>query len=104
MVKLALLAAVLFVAMPVEAAPASERQRELIEFLRQDCGACHGMTLKGGLGTSLLPDALAGRDPEGLAEIILHGKPGTPMPPWKGLLTSEEAAWLAKGLVRGDFQ
>lgn len=25
---------------------------EMIRLVRQDCGACHGMTLKGGLGAS----------------------------------------------------
>jgi cytochrome c55X len=103
MVKPAVLLAALALTIPAQAAPAQERQKELLEFLRQDCGACHGMTLKGGLGSPLLPENLAGRDAEGLAEIILNGKPGTPMPPWKGLLTQDEAEWLARALVRGVF-
>ena len=35
-----------------------ERQDQLRYLLRQDCGSCHGMTLKGGLGPALLPDNL----------------------------------------------
>ncbi|MBI5120631.1 MAG: cytochrome c [Rhodospirillales bacterium] len=104
MVKpVALLAALALAIPPAQAAPDLERQKELLEFLRQDCGACHGMTLKGGLGSPLLPGNLTGYDPQGLAEIILNGKLGTPMPPWKDLLTQDEAEWLAQGLVRGAF-
>jgi len=34
----------------------AERQTELLYLLKQDCGSCHGMTLQGGLGSSLLPE------------------------------------------------
>lgn len=34
------------------------RQKQLIHLLKQDCGSCHGLTLKGGLGPALLPDVL----------------------------------------------
>ena len=33
------------------------RQNELLYFIKHDCGSCHGMTLKGGLGPALLPDS-----------------------------------------------
>ena len=49
-----------------------KRQAELVYLVRQDCGSCHGMTLKGGLGGPLLPEALAGADSESIASIILH--------------------------------
>jgi cytochrome c55X len=69
--------------------------------VRQDCGSCHGMTLKGGLGSSLLPQALDGIPAESLTDIILNGIPGTPMPPWAALLSADEAAWIANELKKG---
>ncbi len=83
------------------AEPPRERQRELLHLLRHDCGSCHGLTLKGGLGRPLLPQALAGRDAETLAGIILDGIPGTPMPPWRGILSRQDARWLARRLKEG---
>jgi cytochrome c55X len=82
-------------------APPVGRQGELLHRLKHDCGSCHGMTLKGGLGPSLLPDALAGKDSESLAAIVLHGVPGTPMPPWQGEISAAEVVWLVARLKRG---
>jgi cytochrome c55X len=76
-----------------------ERAVELTRLVRQDCGSCHGMTLKGGLGSDLRADALAGKEPSLLAEIILDGVPGTAMPPWRPLLTEGEALWIAQYLL-----
>jgi cytochrome c55X len=81
--------------------PPPKRQGELLHRLKHDCGSCHGMTLKGGLGPSLRPDALAGRDEAGLADIVLHGVPGTPMPPWGIEISAAEAAWLVARLKQG---
>jgi cytochrome c55X len=81
--------------------PSAGRQAELLHRLKHDCGSCHGMTLKGGLGPSLLPEALAGKDPQGLVDIVLHGVPGTPMPPWDVELSAAEAAWLVEQLKTG---
>ena len=85
------------------AEPPPARQAELVHLLRQDCGSCHGLTLKGGLGPSLLPVSLAAHEPEGLAQIILKGVPGTPMPPWDFEIAPDEALWLAGRLKRGDL-
>lgn len=98
--------AVLLLALAAGAAPAADgpdtaRRTELVDLVRQDCGACHGMTLKGGLGPSLLPAALAQRDAEQLEYVILNGRRGTAMPPWRGLLTDGEARWIADLLKRG---
>lgn len=79
----------------------AERQAELLNLLRQDCGSCHGMTLKGGLGPPLLPEALAGKSDDFLADTLLNGRPGTAMPPWRGLFSPDEAAWLVKQLRKG---
>jgi cytochrome c55X len=99
-VSLCLLA---LVVLPLAAAadPTPKRQGELIHLLRHDCGSCHGLTLKGGLGPPLLPGDLEGLPPEGLAAIILDGVPGRPMPPWRGLLPESEVVWLVGKLQRG---
>ena len=73
----------------------------LVRLVRQDCGACHGMTLQGGLGPALLPAALAGRPQPVLEWVILNGRPGTAMPPWSPLLSAVEAAWIAGRLLEG---
>jgi cytochrome c55X len=83
------------------AAPPSERQGELVHRLRHDCGSCHGMTLKGGLGPPLLPFALADKSEEALIEVILFGRPGTPMAPWGFEVSRDEAAWLVRQLKEG---
>jgi cytochrome c55X len=77
------------------------RQRELIHMVRQDCGACHGMTLKGGLGPPLTPQALQDKPVESLVATILNGRPGTPMPPWGRLLSAADGEWIAQALLRG---
>lgn len=79
-----------------------QRQAELRYLLKQDCGSCHGMTLKGGLGPALLPANLEGKPDELLVISILDGRPGTAMPPWRGLLTEAEAQWLVEELRRGE--
>lgn len=84
-----------------EQAPAPERQREIIQLLQQDCGSCHGLTLKGGLGPPLTPDALAGKPAATLQATIVNGRPGTPMAPWRPFLNDTEAAWLVERLLQG---
>ena len=82
----------------VAAEPAPERRTQLVELVRQDCGSCHGLTLKGGLGPSLEP---ADKDAAQLEFVILHGRRGTPMPPWRAFLTEDEARWIVEALKRG---
>ncbi len=77
------------------------RAAELERLVLQDCGSCHGMTLKGGLGPDIRAETLAGTEPDGLVAIILDGVPGTAMPPWRPLLSDEEAAWIADYLLDG---
>ncbi|TCS61786.1 c-type cytochrome [Varunaivibrio sulfuroxidans] len=81
--------------------PSAPRQKVLIYQLIQDCGSCHGSTLKGGLGPALLPGNLKGKDAEVLAAIILNGVPGTPMPPWRFEINEDEALWLARRIKEG---
>lgn len=98
-----MIAAATFVATAaaLAAPPAHERQQSLFYLLRQDCGSCHGLTLKGGLGPPLLPGALKNKDSEALVEVILDGVPGTPMPPWRFEISDGEAAWLVEQLKQG---
>lgn len=88
----------LLLALPAVAEVAPDRAAELQHMVTQDCGSCHGLTLKGGLGRPLTRDALAGAEPETLALIILDGVPGTAMPPWRPLLSEAEATWIARYL------
>lgn len=78
----------------------AERQDELRNLLEQDCGSCHGMTRKGGLGPALTVEALKDKPIEYLTYTIREGRPGTPMPPWKNLLNEADINWLAQALKR----
>lgn len=91
-------------AVPVKADILPERQAELLYFLKHDCGSCHGLTRKGGLGSPLLPEALAGRTADELTGIIMDGIPDTPMPPWRELLSRQEAGWMAQAIKKGKWQ
>jgi cytochrome c55X len=82
-------------------APAPVRQAELFRLLRDDCGACHGMTLQGGLGSPLTAAALADKPLDGLVATVLQGRPGTAMPPWQPFMTQDEARWLIDRLQSG---
>ena len=78
-----------------------ERERELRNLLIQDCGSCHGLRLRGGLGPALLPQQLQGKSAEYLSSVILEGRRGTAMPGWRELLSPTEAQWMAELLLRG---
>jgi len=88
------------IAVAVQAAePTPARQRELTNLLLQDCGSCHGLKLTGGLGPPLTREALAGKSADMLRAVILDGRAGTPMPPWRPLLSQEDADWLVQQLL-----
>lgn len=89
------------VAHAAAAAQAPLRAGELVRLVRQDCGSCHGMRLAGGLGPALLPHTLAGKAVDGLVATILHGRPGTAMPPWQRFLSEAEARWVVERLIEG---
>ncbi len=82
-----------------QAEPTPARQTELRNLLKNDCGACHGLTLQGGMGPALLPDKLAGKPDGLLVTTILEGRQGTAMPPWQPFMDREEAVWLV-GVLR----
>ena len=87
-----------------EGVPAPGRQAELVNLVRQDCGSCHGMTLKGGLGPNLLAERLTPLPDAFLIETILQGRPQNAMPPWKNMLTQDEVAWIVQALKKGHFE
>jgi cytochrome c55X len=82
-------------------APSAARQRELVNLVRQDCGSCHGMTFRGGIGPPLTAAALREKPAESLTLTILNGRPGTPMPPWRPFVTETEANWIVERLQKG---
>lgn len=76
----------------------------LARLVHQDCGSCHGLTLKGGLGPDLRSENLDHYSVEVLSGVILDGIPGTPMPPWRPLMTEEEAEWVARYLKNPEVK
>ncbi len=101
MPRLEFLAALLLCGL-AQAEPDAQRQQELRHLLVQDCGSCHGMTLKGGLGPSLRPEALDDKSDAVLVAAVLEGRPGTPMPPWRALLSEDDVRWLIALLRTGE--
>lgn len=84
-----------------EAPLPAARRAELVTLVRQDCGSCHGLTLKGGLGPALLPQALKDKPIDSLKATILQGRPGSAMPPWQRFLSEAEAEWIVVQLQKG---
>ena len=81
--------------------PTPQRQHDLVRLVRQDCGSCHGMQLRGGLGPALTPQTLQDKPAASLVSTILYGRPGTAMPPWKVFLSEAEASWIVDALQKG---
>ena len=79
----------------------NEGQQKLIHLLKQDCGSCHGMTLKGGLGPALLPENLADKPDYILVGVIKFGRETLAMPAWDGILNTAEIEWLVAQLKEG---
>ena len=59
---------------PAAAGEAAPDPIKLANLVRQDCGSCHGLTLT-----------------------------GTPMPPWRPLLSELDARWIADRLKQGTL-
>jgi len=83
---------------PASAELSAARQAELLNMLKHDCGSCHGLPPKGGLGPSLMPDAIAAKSDELLFDAIQNGRAGTAMPAWRPFLNAEETQWLIQRL------
>jgi cytochrome c55X len=93
----------LFLVVQAEAQVLSSRQSEILHLLKHDCGSCHGMTLGGGLGPALTTEALKDKPHAYLEQVILEGRPGTPMAPWRNFITADEVRWLVNYLKTGDY-
>ncbi len=74
----------------------------LARLVKQDCGSCHGLTLKGGLGPDIRPESISQYGTATLSSVILDGIPGTAMPPWRPLLTEAEVDWIVAYLLSGE--
>ena len=81
--------------------PSPQRQSDLLNLLKHDCGSCHGLPPKGGLGPSLMPEALADKNDQLLLDAIQNGRAGTAMPPWRPFLSLDDSRWLIKQLRLG---
>ena len=86
---------------PAPAEPSPERRIELIRMVRQDCGSCHGIQLTGGLGPAITRERMADFPYDSLVAVIYHGRPGTPMPGWKTMISESDAQWIARQLQLG---
>ena len=80
------------------------QQSRIKHLVLHDCGSCHGMTLKGGLGPALTAEKLQHKSHELLFTIIMNGVEGTPMPPWKEILNEQEVSWMVKQLKTGTLE
>ena len=68
------LALSIILTLPATAEVSTTRAAELEHMVLQDCGSCHGLTLKGGLGRPLTKAALAEADNEPSTAAISKGK------------------------------
>lgn len=82
----------------------SSPNTDLVNLVHQDCGSCHGLTLKGGLGPDIRPGSLSHYDIETLSTVVLDGIPETAMPPWRPLLSEADAERIAKYLLQGELK
>lgn len=83
------------------ATPDPQRQARLQHLLDQDCGACHGLYLTGGLGPPLTRQALSGKSRDSLIATVTLGRPGSAMPGWAPLLGADDIRWLVDRLLQG---
>ena len=63
--------------------------------------AVHALVYLSVKGCTLSSDALADKPAASLVATILQGRPGTPMPPFLGLLGTEEITWIVERLQEG---
>ena len=78
-----------------------DQSQKLKHLIKHDCGSCHGMTLKGGLGPSLEVSVIKKKPDELLFITIKEGRAGTPMPAWKSLLSDKEIHLIIQLLRKG---
>ncbi len=57
----------------------------------RECQGCHGPMHQGGVGSDIRPNVIKKKNSNMLAEVILEGKAGTAMPPFKASLSKNDA-------------
>ncbi|MDX9813854.1 MAG: cytochrome D1 domain-containing protein [Sulfurimonadaceae bacterium] len=87
--KLVLSAAALAVVSSGLVADTSSMDVEAI--FEKECQGCHGPNHEGGVGSDLRPAVIGKKNSSDLAAIILNGKAGTAMPPFKSTFTQTDA-------------
>lgn len=84
---------------PAPAAPAPSPAAEvkpIVKLYQDTCGGCHSPNRQGATGPALIPQRIGGLGDDFLKAVILNGRPGTAMPPWKGVLSEEQINDLLK--------
>ncbi len=80
-----------------------ERQLQLRSFVEQNCTACHGTRMSGGLVPALSKANLRHLSVNAVTVTILNGRPENVMPPWETQLSGKDAYWIAELLKRGGI-
>ena len=63
------------------------------------CSGCHGVDRHGSVGPALIPQTLQGKKREELALVIMEGKTGTSMPPWRNIINDSRIEELIDYLL-----
>jgi ABC-type amino acid transport substrate-binding protein len=80
---------------------ASERSIPGEALYRQTCSECHGLNAK---GSTVAPNLTRyNNSDDAFVKTVLNGRPATPMPPFKGVLTEEDARQI-RAYVKGLSQ
>lgn len=83
---------------PSKAAPsptsAAEQFKPVVKLYQDACSGCHGPQRQGATGPALIPQRIGGVGDEFIKTILLNGRPGTAMPPWKGVITDSQISDL----------
>jgi len=78
----------------------NERQSELLNFVEQNCPACHGIRMRGSIGPPLSEASLQHLSVNEVTLTILYGFPEKGMPAWETQLSEKDAYWIAEFLKR----
>lgn len=96
--RLAVTVLLTFAVLPAAAEPPPERQKYLRDLVKWECTRCHGYKRIGQNGPPLTPDIMELKDPDYLMTVILNGR-FTAMPPWKGMLSGDDAEFIVKRIL-----
>ena len=80
-----------------------ERQSELLDFVEQNCPACHGIRMRGSIGPALSKANLQYLSVNAVTLTILYGLTDKGMPAWEAQLSERDAYWIAEFLKRRNI-